>query len=225
MRGLDPDRFLREVHAAVDDNLVAALNDLVLLGVVLPDLDHTVSLIESLLGGVVVYDVGLAVIVEEEVGVDAREVQDDGVAPSFGRILCLDDHVAYAAGKLRRDHVEGVVMRVVAYGWGVDSGADARILDLELRGTVQYVAYLPPVDQILRVEDGHARVDGERRAYDVVVVALAADARVGVAALKNGRVELVLAQRVLLVDGVGARVGEVSEDRSAGLGHIPAGAR
>ena len=215
VRPFNPNGFLADVCAAVDDDLVRAGHHLVFLQVVVPYLDDAVSLILFFSFGrrVVVHHVSLAVVVKEQRGVYAVEFQLHRVAPSLHRVFGLHHHIAESTGELCRNHVEGVVVRVVADGRGIHTHADAAVLHLQLRLAVEHVPDLLPVHQVCGMEDGYAGEHGKRGVHQVVVLALPRDAGVGIAALQDGAVELVGLQGVVFVDLVIALVGELSEYR------------
>lgn len=87
---------------------------------------------------------------------------------------------------------------------------DAQPIELELRGPLDHVADVPPVDQVAALEHRDAREVGEGRVDEVEQVAGARDARVRVEAGKNGVAIASRRQRVGK-DGIAARVLEPVE--------------
>ena len=74
------------------------------------------------------------------------------------------------------------------------------------------MAYLRPVHQVFGMEDGDTGEHGKGGADQEIVVALAGDGRVGIAALQDGVVELTSLQRMLIVDFVVSLIDHLRED-------------
>ena len=107
-------------------------------------------------GSVIVVDyVGLAVLVKEESGVDALHFgEHDGVAPTLGWILCLYKEVA--CSDIGGDHVVGLVGGIVGDVGRKDAAAHVLLLEIfKLRGAVEHIACLFPVDEVAAVKQGH----------------------------------------------------------------------
>ena len=188
VRSLDPRRLLGQVRPAVDDQ--AALADhRQRLQVDLLDPDGPVPEVGRLDGGQVrIGDVGPAVVVHEQVRVDAAEGEPDRVGPGPGRVRRRDDAVAVPLGP-GREHVERAL--VMADGGGEDAARDAGPLQGELRGPVEHVPDLGPRHQVAAVPDRDARKGGERGVDEVVVLPDAGHARVRVKPQQH-RVEILV---------------------------------
>ncbi len=184
VRALDPDGFGADIDAAVDEDGARA-DELSVGDVELLNPDGAMAVVErSVVGWVAVVEhPGAPVVVEEERGVDALEVEPHGVAPRAGGIGRGDEEIA--AGAHHRAHnVKDAV--VVFDGGGEEAARDGEAVVVELVGPVDDVAGLSPVHQIGAVKDQNAGEVGEAGVDEVVVVADAADARVGVVAGEDG---------------------------------------
>ena len=124
-------------------------------------------------------DVGGAVVVPGEVGVDAVDGRDRrAVAPRAGRVGRGEDDAAAAAQHHRDDDVEDAVP--VPDGRRPDAARRRHLLQLDLLRPGRDVADLLPVDQVGAAVDRQARQVLERRGDQVVDAVDADDARVGV---------------------------------------------
>jgi len=150
MGSLNPDGLFRQVNASIDDDLIGSGDDLVGSHIILPYFNDTVAFIQLLpaIGGIVVNDIPLSVIVEEKRWVNPVESQFYRVTPSFEGIFCLYHNIPKASRKLRGNHVKGIVVRIVQNLRCINSGADSAIVHNQLRFPVEYVADLCPVYQI-----------------------------------------------------------------------------
>ena len=211
VRRLDPDRLLREVDAAVHDQLARA--DHPLSGdVELLQPDRTMPLVEWRSDRrAVVHDVGLTVVVDR-VG-ERRE--KDRIRPRALRIFRRDEEVATPIDD-GVDQVEGAV--VISDRRREETSRDAGAVQIELGRSVEHVADLRPRHEILAVEDRDPWEVREARDDEVVVVADAHHARIGIEAGKDRIEILVLRRRDGLVDRVVADVLEPLESRIAIVG-------
>ena len=162
----------------------------------------------------VVHDIGFAIIVEQQVGIDTNHFrQPDWVAPSFGGILCLDKEIA--ASYVCRDHIERLVAFVVADRRCIDASVcDGLVGQRQLRRTVKNVTCRLPTDEILRCGNGHAGIRAEGRVDHVERLAYTADARIRIIA-RTHRIEIL----PVVVIGHGealvlALIGEIGERTS-----------
>ena len=129
-------------------------------------------------GIVAVGDVALAVVIEEEGGIDAADAAKlDRFRPGPLGVLGGDIEIADAAHESAHD-IEGAV--VIADGRGVRAAGNRAAAHGELRGTVNDVADLRPVDQVLGMPDGNAGKVVEGGVDQIVIVADAADGGIGI---------------------------------------------
>ena len=218
---LDPDGVVLGAGTLVDED-VALTDGLVGGGVELLDADGAVAVIFGLsIGGVVVVDdIGTAVVVEEEGGIDAAYGgQAHGFRPRSEGVLGGDEEVApsYVGG----DHIVGLVVGVILNGRGKDAAADMLEMEVaQLRRTVEHMAHLLPVHEVAAVEDGYTGVVAEGGGdEEVVALPVGADTGVGIPSGQDGIVEGVLiGQRVVGIDAVAAAIHEVVEQGRTGLG-------
>jgi hypothetical protein len=128
VRAFAPDGSFRDVGAAVNEDGFFA-DWFHLFEVNFLEADGAVAVVFDLADRLVaVGDVALAVVIEEKGGIDAA---DEGA-----------------------HHIENAV--VIADGRGVRAGRDLAAPHGELRGTVDDIADLCPVDQVPGVPDGNA---------------------------------------------------------------------
>ena len=169
-----------------------------------------------------VYDIGLAVFVEEEGGVDAVDVlEEDGIAPVSRRVGGGHVEMPFLQSEVGRDHVEEPVVGVVGYLRGVDATLVEALSEQvwKLRGAVEDIAYVFPVDEVCRMIQGYSREVSERGGDEVIVRAFAADTGIAVPSGDDRIVELGLVlQRAQVVVVVVALVPEFMEYRVAGYG-------
>ena len=112
-------------------------------------------------------------------------------------------------------------MGVVLDGWSKDATADMLEVEVaQLRGAVEHMAHLLPIQEIATVEDGYTGVVAEGGGdQEVVALPVGADTGVGIPSGQDGIVEGVLiGQRVVGIDAVVAAVHEVVEQGRTGLG-------
>ncbi len=69
--------------------------------------------------------------------------------------------------------------------WREYAPGQSEVLEIKLAGTIDGVADLGPVHQVPAVEDRDARKPGEGRIDEIIIVADAGNARVGIEALQN----------------------------------------
>ena len=220
MRRLDPDRLLGEIYAAVH-NHGARTDELLRFDVVLLHPDRAVSLIQRFAGRRPVVDhVRSAVIVEEERRVDAVEARKpDRIGPRSGRVFRRHDEVAAGVDE-RADHVVRPV--VIANRRREQAARDAGAIELELRRTIEDVPQLRPVDEILALKDRQSGEVREARRDEVVVLADANHARIGVESGEN-RIRVPRWTDVgVAIHGIVALVREPIEPRLGRRGRPPA---
>ena len=198
------------MSAATEHFLEVAL-DAVALHVELEASDGALALVVCLAHHrCVVDDVSLAVVIEEETGVDAVDLtQINRFAPSLQRVFRL--HIEVACPYIGGNHIEGLVLLVVADGWRIDAARHMLPLERHLRRTVEYMARRSPVDQVLAGGEGYAGEEGKGRVDEIVGVAHAADARIGIEARQYRVVILVGLVDGCAEAGIVARILEVVE--------------
>src|SRR5689334_2647481 len=122
----------------------------------------------------------MAVVVEEDRRIDPIDVaQPDRLRPRSRGVRRRDDEVA-ATTRARRDQVKRAV--VVANRRRVNALGNAPPIQRELRRSVEYMTDLRPMDQVATLEDRNPREVREARGDEVVIVAGANDARIGIKA-------------------------------------------
>ena len=124
----------------------------------------------------------LAVIVEEQRRIDAFAIERMRLRPRPGRIGRRHVEIARAPD-VRRHHVERAV--VVPQRRREHAARRPHLLERQLARPREHVPDLPPVDQILAVKDRHAGKILERAVDQIVVVAHAANARIGIEAREH----------------------------------------
>ncbi len=129
VRRFDPDRLLREIHSAVDDHASLADHRLA-REVVLLDPDGAMSVVaRRLVRRAVVHHPRAAVVVEEDVGVDALEAEEVGLRPGALRVVRRHDEAATPVDQ-GGDHVEDAV--AIADRRGEDPARDAGRVERKL---------------------------------------------------------------------------------------------
>ena len=121
VRTLNPDRTSLYMGSSTENLLEIAL-DTVALHIEFETADSTLALIVgTAYHRTVVHDVSLSVVIEEEARVDAVNLlQIDRFAPTLGWVLGLDEEVS--GSHVGGNHIEGLVLLVVADGWCEDAG-------------------------------------------------------------------------------------------------------
>ena len=148
-------------------------------------------------GGPLLIDVRAAVVVEEERRVDAVDLgQPDRLRPRARRILRGDDEVAAAVDE-RVDHVERA--GVVADRRREDAARDPQRRRAAAATAGRARGRSASSGRDPAAEDRHAREVREARVDEVVVVADANDARIGIEAREDRVGVLVRARRVRVV--------------------------
>src|SRR5699024_1425320 len=120
-----------------------------------------------------------AVVVPEQRGVDAALVDVDRLRPFAADVVRPDEEVA-AVRHIRRNHVKPAV--APADRRRIDAARGAAVFERKLAVARQHVADLLPVQQIAAVPQRHAREKLERAVDQIIILADAADARVGIEA-------------------------------------------
>ena len=153
MRALYPHGLVLGTRALVD-YYPAFSNGTVGLHVVFDDAYGPVSVILRLsVGSVVIVDyISPSVIVEEYGRVDSLHLgKHYRVGPLSERVGSLDEEIAGA--HIGREHIVGAVVGIVLYRGSEDSAADMLAVEVhKLRGPVEHVAHLLPVEQVAAVE-------------------------------------------------------------------------
>ena len=103
------------------ENLLEVALDAVALYVEFEAADSTLTLIVGTTNyRTVVYNVALSVVIEEEARVNAVNLlQIDRFAPALGWVLGLDEEVS--GTHVGGNHIEGLVLLVIADGWCEDT--------------------------------------------------------------------------------------------------------
>ena len=134
MRSFNPDRFLGQIHTTIHNNLIRTGNHLIVFHIILPDFNHTVSVIEffTTLRSVIMNHIRLAVIIKEDRGVDTVKIQLDRITPSFERIFRLYNDIPESPRKLGGDHIESIIIGVILDGRSIHAGTDTCIMYFQL---------------------------------------------------------------------------------------------
>ena len=117
-------------------------------------------------------DVGFAVFVKKQIGINGGHIHPDGLAPWTSWIFCCNVKIA-AKSDVGGYHIKSAFM--VA-----DGGSKYVDFSLDLLFVMDTVAYLGPIDQIFAVEDGYSRKIFKATVNEVVVVAYSTNAWVGI---------------------------------------------
>ena len=125
--------------------------------------------------------------------------QPDRVRPRAGRVRRGDEEIAAAIDAGVED-VERAVMMLDRRR--EDAARQAEPVEIELLRPVDHIADLRPVDEVAAAEDRDAREVREGRSDEIIIVAGARDARVGVEAGRIGLRYSPAPGPVHLVDGV-----------------------
>ena len=116
--------------------------------------------------------VHLAVIIEEEIGIDTAHLHPDGIGPRAGRICGRHEEIA-SPPDVGIDDIERPVV--------VPEGARENVHTLrQLIGPVDGVTDLLPVDQVSAVEHRDAREVFERTGHKVILLPHPNHARIGI---------------------------------------------
>ena len=178
VRAFDPDRFVGEVHPAIDDDF-ARPHELACGDVELLNPDGAMAFVQRLaFGRAVVQDVRLAVVIEKERGIDPIDLRQPlRIRPGPGRIRRSHEEVSAAIDR-RVDHIEHAIVEL-------DGGCEhttrhAEPIEVELRGTIDRVTHQLPMHEVRTFQDRDAWEVGERRVHQIELIACARDARVGI---------------------------------------------
>ena len=156
--------------------------------------------------GVTAFDPGagvvdLAVVVPEQIGIDAVVVDPDGVGPGAADVFGPDKEIA-AATDVGGDHVEAAV--VITERGGVNAGGGPCVTQGQLAFPGQNVADLFPVDKILTVPQRHAGEKLKGTVDEVIVITNTADAGIRIETRddrilvgRHGRSSLLLYKSIL----------------------------
>ena len=213
MRAFDPHRLFLDVDAAVDDDFVRA-HHLLGGGIVFLHPQGAMAVpFRRPVRDIVMNDIDLAVAIEQQRGIDAVEAEPHRIGPRPGRILGGDEEIA-AAGNASVDDGEGAV--VITELRCVETARDFQLAEIDLARPVDGVAHLRPVHQILGMEHRQAGEVHEARIDQVIILADAHDARIGVIALPD-RIQILLRPGLLdVVDRVMAVIGKPVDHRDGG---------
>ena len=161
MRSFYPNWLRLYVCSATEHFLEVAL-DGVALHVELEATDRALSLVVGTANyRTIVYNVALAIVVEEEAWVDAVYLrQVDRFAPTLLGVFALYKEIA--SPHIGGNHIEGLVLLVVADGRSEDAARNVLPLQRHLRFAAEHVARWGPVHQVLARGERHAREEGER---------------------------------------------------------------
>ena len=219
MRCFNPDGLFGDINTTVHNDLIRAGDDLIHRHVIFPYLDHPVSFIKFLatVGCIVVNHIGFTVLIEEERGVDAAEIEFLHLAPSLERIFCFHHQIADVAGNLGGDHVKGIVIGIVLDRRGVDPRTDATIMNDQLRFPVEHMSQLLPVHQVVGVEDGYSGEHGKGGGYKKIIITLACDGGVRIAPLQDRIVKFIRLQRIFFIDRIFTLIDKLAENGLVGV--------
>jgi len=160
VRTFNPNGFVGDIDATVDE-LTRFADGLARAPIKFAYANCAVAVVSrTAVGHIVVDDVGFAVIVKEEAGVDTTNLgQPYGVTPVAG--LGIGSRYEEVAATIYQgcNHVEQLIGRVVGYRRSIYAtrNADAVLQD-ELRRTIEDIAEALPVFEIRAVPNGHARI-------------------------------------------------------------------
>jgi hypothetical protein len=96
------------------------------------------------------------------------EIDVDGVTPFAFWIICIDIEM-FARGEYRCYHIESAF--VITDGGGIDARLLVHPFDSDLRLAGEAGAHLLPMNQILTMKHGHARIILEGAVYQIEVIA------------------------------------------------------
>lgn len=77
-------------------------------------------------------DVCFTVVIKENIRIDTFEIQLDWVAPSFHGVFSLYNHVSHTSRELSSNHIEGIIIGIVANSGSIYTGTDTGIFYFEL---------------------------------------------------------------------------------------------
>ena len=134
-------------------------------------------------------------------GVDAvHTIDEHRVAPRTSGIVGSHDEIACLALIQQVDiggnHVELALM--VTDGRGKDTAAGSTTTQIHLRGSIQHIAYLLPMNQVFAVEHRHSREILERAAHQIEVIPHPANARIRIITWNHGILETLLCNLCIL---------------------------
>ena len=148
------------------------------------DFDGAVAAVEGLRRIVAVDDVALAVVIEEEGGVHAADAAErDRLGPGAFWVFGGNVEIADPADESADDIVGAVV---IADAWSVRAVLNRAAPHAELRGSVNHISDLGPVNQIFGMPDRNAGEVIEGGVDEVIVVAHPAEGGVGIKASDDG---------------------------------------
>ncbi|MNC50885.1 hypothetical protein D3C75_1001520 [compost metagenome] len=133
------------------------------------------------------HNIGLAVIIKEQGGIDSGSLrQPHRIGPGTAWVLCRHVEIPSGSGDTLHEggnHVEDALM--VPDGSRINSLGAGGAVQIQLGRPVQHMAELPPMHQVLAVEDRHTREIFEGGDHQIIVIAYPANGRVRVEAGNN----------------------------------------
>src|SRR5690606_14268610 len=105
--------------------------------------------------GIVMHHISLSIIIKKHRWVNPTKSKFDRIAPALHWVFSFYNHVPPSSRELSCDHVESVVVLVVLNRRRINTRANTRMGNIQLRRPIQYVAYLGPVHHILGVKNRH----------------------------------------------------------------------
>ena len=216
VRALDPDGPGAEIHAPVHQHGAGPVGSLA-RDVEFLDPDGSMAFVFGrALRRAVVQDPGLTLGIDEQRGIDGafKVGQPDGIAPRPGRVGRGNQEIAAAVDAGVQDVEQPGMM---LDGRGEDASGQAKPGEIQLVGSVDRIADLGPVDQVLAVKDRDSREVGEGRGDQVEVVSDPGHRRVGIEACQD-RVAVLARRKGHRRRRIAALIGEGFEARRRGLG-------
>ena len=182
MRPFNPNRFFGWVHSSAN-NFFAFPDGTIVFNIKFVNSDGTLLLpIGTILGFVVVYDVGFSIFVEKERRVDVFHFgQQNGIAPTLQWIFGFHKEIAHSA-HIGGNHVERFVVWIVLDGWCKNAFRNALCSIIQLRLTVENMPNLFPVYQVGTCKNGHSWEISKRRVHQIIGISFPANRRVGIIA-------------------------------------------